>query len=487
MKNHSISESSSTRAIKGLMIRINSTSSLRDSMFEDATDYFIKQPEVAAQKMALAEDVLKAEQRVLKNTAAVNSDKLDAKVKQCQKILQAYEAELDNERLARVRKINAICDDILSLCTGKNTAETNRKFAKVLGTLSLITPTLIKASLDYKKQNKPFYQAVLSLKLLDQLLADKRLDNEYILQRIPQKNVENDELSSFRLEVQRPLIIASLLIDVGNYHPEAQKILQGDLGDKDEYRVLEKADRLALLKCSHIHSLNYITHGLGLDKYIGHLKDERSVFNKQEEDKSSFIRFLLISALSPKQGLGNLVKVPHIYTSVILSTKRSFSYESLPKAFVMLSKGVENKVLSKEVVTSLLTITGIFPQGFGIGYIPKSADGFDLNHYEYAIVNSLYPKDPQTPNCRIATKGLVFNSSGQDCSIEPSNNLYFIIARKKLEKIDKVRLKEILSKLWGNVEGQQDTVELVPKCWTPYEYFFYAKQQNLWNKQAEDS
>ena len=486
MKNNSISESSSTRGIKVLMKKINSSSPLRDSVFEDAIDYFTKQPEVEARIASLTEDLSKAEQRVSKNTMVENTDKLKTSLKICQKNLKSYELELDNARLARVRKLNTISDEVLSQCSGKNEDETNRKFAKTLGTVSLIAPTLISTSLDYNKQNKAFYQTVLSLKLLDQLLADKQLDNDYILSRLLPKELECDELSSFRLEVQTPLVIASLLMDIGNYHPEAQKILKGDLGDKDEYRLLEQNERITLLKLNHRHSLNYLTDGLGLNKYIGNLKDERDVFNKQEENKFAFIRFLLKGALSPKQGLGGLVKVPHIYTSVILSTKRSFTYESLPRAFVMLSKGVEKKILNKGVVTSLLTITGIFPQGFGIVYIPKSTDGSDLDNYEYAIVNSLYPKEAQSPTCRTATKGLVFNSSGQDCSITPSNNLFFIDARKKLETIDKERLKEILSKLWDNFENLEGELELVPKCWGPYEFFYYAKQQNLWNKQAGD-
>ena len=167
---------------------------------------------------------------------------------------------------------------------------------------------------------------------------------------------------------------------------------------------------------------------------------------------------------------------------MILSTKRNFAYISIPRVFQILNKGVKKGFIDKKAVDSLLKITGIFPQGYGIAYIPQNSKGDYLDRYEFAIVNTLYPQEPYSPICRVATKNQIFIASGRDLHITPENNLYFSIARKKLIKVNPERLKEILSKLWSNFEEWQEQQDLVPKYWQPSEYFSFSKLQNLWNK-----
>ncbi len=480
MNKNTMSESSSTKAISNLVKKVRASSQLKDSMFEEAAGFFAQLPEIKKKSATLEQNLATAQLHLSENTKKNDAEKLKKKLDHCRKQVKDYEAELAERRLTRLHKLKSICDEILSLCIGQNMDATNRKYAKLLGTLALRAPDRENATLQYNQQGQHLYQAVLSLKLLDQLLDDRRINNEYILERSLQN--KNDENSPFRSEVQIPLLITALLQGVGNCHPDAQKILKGETGDQDEFRLLEKNERLELLKCTYQQDLNYLIDGLGVDKYVGHSRIERDLFNQKEEEKLAFIRILLKSAVNPKQGIGNLTKIPQIYTSVALSTKRNSSYASLPRVFLMLNKGVEKNVLSKAVVDSLLKITGVFPQGFGIAYIPKNPDGFDLDRYEYAIVNTLYPKDAQNPICRIATKNLVFTSSGPDLCIGPDNNLHYPAARKKLEKINPERLKEILSQLWNNFEVRQKQVDLIPKCWHPHEYFSCARQQNIWNK-----
>ena len=147
----------------------------------------------------------------------------------------------------------------------------------------------------------------------------------------------------------------------------------------------------------------------------------------------------------------------------------------------MLEKGVEKGVYSPVAVSALLKITGVFPQGFGVTYIPKDSDRQDLDRYEYAIVTGLYPDDPRMPVCRMVTRNLTYNVSAQGCVVSVDNNLYYPTARKKLERISEERLLEILSKLVSNFE-ERKSMALLPKCWHPDEYFSYTKNQNLWNK-----
>jgi len=479
-----MSESSSTRVINNLVTKIHTSSALKDSVYENAANYFSQLPEIKNEWAKLNQNLATAQRNLNNNSKHEQLEKLKKKEMLCLKQLKDFQTHSDELRLNRINKLKCICDDILTQCIGKNEEDTNRKFAKILGTLSLRSPDGGNATLIYNQQCKHLYQAVLSLKLLDQLLKEKLIDNKYILERY----VPGDDGggSFFKSDVQVPLLISALLYDIGQCHPDAQQILKGESGNADEFRLMDNNDRVALLKCNYQHVLDYVKNALGVDKYKGNIKTERDMFNKKEEEKLAFICSLFKNSFKPKQGIGNLIKIPQIYVSVILSTKRNFVYSALPKVFQILSKGVERKAINKEVVNSLLKITGIFPQGFGITYIPKNTEGYDLNTYEYAIVSSLYPKDPQSPICRITTKNLVFYSTGTNLYIEPNNNLYFIEARKKLERISPERLKEILSKLWDNFENRQEQSDLIPKCWHPHEYFSLAKQQNIWNKVVAD-
>ena len=480
MGKNTISESSSTKAISQIAKKIDTSSPLKDSIYEEATIYFSQSSEQEKNLAMLRHSLMVAQKKLSANRKSENTKKLQSKVNQHLKKIKLSESEQKEARISRLHKLKGVCDEILDFCVCQKKEDTNKKIAKLLGTLSLRAPEGVNNALQYNRQHKHLYQAVLSLTLLDELLEDKQISNKYILKWLASQNT--DEASQFRSEVQVPLLMVTLLHNVGTCHPDALQILKGDSGEMDEFRVLNADQRLSLLKCNYHQTLNYLTDGLGLDKYIGGSKAEREVFNQKEKDKFSFMCLLLKSALNPKQGIGNLIKVPQIYTSVVLSTKRNFAYSSLPKTFQILNKGVEKGTISKQAVESMLKITGIFPQGYGITYIPKDSKGNDSDRYEFAIVTKLYPLAAYSPTCRIATKNQVFISSGGDLNIVPTNNLYFADARSKLMKISPERLKGILSKLWSNFEGRQDEIDLIPKCWHPYEYFSYAKQQNIWNR-----
>jgi hypothetical protein len=473
-------ESSSTQAIRNIVKKIDTTSSLKISVYEEATKYFAALPQIEKNLTTLQQDLKDAQQNLSTNSEPDNVKSLKVKVEQNLKKIELFQSKLEKMRLARLHKLRRICEEVLSFCISPNRDDSNKRIAKVLGTISLKAPESINLALQYNRQNQHLYQAVLSIKLLDQLLEEKKINYEYILNRTLSGDIE--EFSQFRSEVQIPLLSISLLHNVGLCHPIARQILKGESGDNDEYRVLSKDERLALLRCNYQQTLNYLTDGLGLDKYMGDSEAERETFNKREEEKSVFIRMLLKSSLNPKQGIGNLIKVPQIYTSVVLSTKRSFTYTSVPKSFQMLNKGIEGGSIDKRVVDSLLKITGVFPQGYGIAFIPQDAMGYDLDRFEFAVVNTLYPQEPSRPICRLVTKNQVFISSGGDLHIAPDNNLYLLDTRKKLMKVSSERLKKILSQLWSDFESRQNELDLIPKCWHPYEFFSIARQQNLWNK-----
>ncbi len=479
----SIGKSTYSKAVSVLVNRIYDATPVADSVYEQAAVYFQQTLAQQAEKTELAQQVMLFEgrqQQVSQRDLAL----VERNLKQAQTEQQSFTQAREEEASVRMAALKRLCRDILDLCQGESVEETNMLSAKLLGTIQLLSPTEGKQVAASNQKSKHLYKAILSLRLLDKLLADGELNNAYVQQRLQaskgQKAVK-DEYHPFRDDVQLPLLMAGLLQDIGTCHPEAQLILKGPEGKADEFRVLDNDERVALLQISYRESLKYVVQGLGLEKYSGNSKQEREQHLKLEAERQNFVVMLLKNAIKPEHGIGNLLKIPQIYTSVVLSTKSSYAYDTLPKVALVLEKGVEKGIYSKVAVDALLAITGVFPQGFGVTYIPKDSDRQDLDRYEYAIVTGLYPADIRQPICRMVTRNLTYNVSAQGCIISVENNLYYPPARKKLEKISEERLLEILSKLVSNFEERKN-MPLLPKCWHPDEYFSYVKNQNLWNK-----
>ncbi|MDX5407258.1 MAG: hypothetical protein LPK11_09510 [Chromatiaceae bacterium] len=479
----SIGKSTYSKTVSVLINRIYDATPVADSVYEQAAVYFQQALAQQAEKTELAQQVMLFEgrqQQVSQRDLAL----VERNLKQAQTEQQSFNQAREEEASVRMAALKKLCRDILELCQGESVEETNMLSAKLLGTIQLMSPTEGKQVASSNQKSKHLYKAILSLRLLDKLLADGELNNAYVQQRLQaskgQKAVK-DEYHPFRDDVQLPLLMAALLQDIGTCHPDAQLILKGPDGKADEFRVLDNDERVALLQISYRESLKYVVHGLGLEKYSGNSKQEREQHLKLEAERQNFVVMLLKNAIKPEHGIGNLLKIPQIYTSVVLSTKSSYAYDTLPKVALVLEKGVEKGIYSKVAVDALLAITGVFPQGFGVTYIPKDSDRQDLDRYEYAIVTGLYPADIRQPICRMVTRNLTYNVSAQGCIISVENNLYYPPARKKLEKISEDRLLEILSKLVSNFEERKN-MPLLPKCWHPDEYFSYVKNQNLWNK-----
>jgi hypothetical protein len=475
-----VGETRYTKELRTLVSKIHDVTPIKDSLYEQAADYFASQAGENEKLIQLNSQ--------LKAAGETESKNAEQRQKKAQSNLKDYQQTLRKDRVERLHSLLKICDQILHLATGKDEQESQRNCARLLGTLLLITPTENRKVGLFNQRTKHLYKAVLSLLLLERMVADNQISNQYVLKHVAQRihsPKDKDEAAQcpYRNHVLIPVLMTALMQDIGQYHPDAQRILKGPNGDLDEFRVLEKDQRLSLLKISYQQTLSYLKTGLGKNAYVGNSKQERDDFNQNEDEKLKFIFTLLKSSLDPQQSIGNLLKVPQVYTSVVLSTKAVYDYEALPKAAMVLEKAAEKGALNKIAVDSFVRIVGYFPQGFGVTYIPKDSDRRDLDRYEYAIVTGLYPDNPQIPNCRTATKNLTFTQFGHSLRIGQENNLYYPQARKKLERMSKERLLEILSKLVSNFEERKE-LDLLPKCWHPYTYFSFAKHQNLWNKKT---
>jgi hypothetical protein len=113
--------------------------------------------------------------------------------------------------------------------------------------------------------------------------------------------------------------------------------------------------------------------------------------------------------------------------------------------------------------------------------MPSGEFGENGECYEYGIVNGLYPKHPEQPTCRIATRKLTFIGYGQNTVVKKTSNLYFTQTAKKLASLSKERLNEILELLSSNSTERKES-DLLPRCWQANEFFSIKANQNLWNK-----
>lgn len=471
--------SAATKVVKDLLNRIYDASAQGLSLYEQAAWYFQGHEEREIANLQQQQQEL---QRRLDDASKGARHKLELRLAEVSQLLKERLKQQQDNRVDRIRLLKQIARQTVQLVRGDSPEETRQLAARALGTIQLLSPTYGKNIAAVNQRHKHLYKAILALLLLDQLLVDKLIKNRYVLAKVADSaNAANDGTDPLTEEVRIPLVMACLLQDIGLQHPKVQQILLGSEGDADPYRALLASERQQLLEISFEQSQLYIQQGLGLDTYIGNSRAERELFNLAEEERQAFTLHLLSCAIKPEDGIGNLLKIPQVYTSVVLPSKQNYSYDSLPKVGPLLKAGVEKGWYPAEIVQSLLTVTGYFPQGYGITYIPKDSDKRDLDRYEYAIVNGLYPPEPEQPICRQVTRNLTFNTFGINLVISAENNLYFPIAQQKLEKISEERLREILSKLVSNFE-ERISMDLIPKCWYPDEFFSYLKNQNLWNR-----
>ena len=473
--------SSFSKAVADIVSLIQSVSPKQDSLYEQAVTYF-NEKEAEEAKLTVV-----TEKRDKLQTDLAQSPKDKDLIKNfefAEKNLKETIKEQTERRHQRYQDAREICIKIIKLSEGESHDDTAVNSAKVLGTILLSSPGEGRKLASLHQKFKPLYKAVLAVRLLDKLLISGHISNKYILKYYDEEtrlSEDPDKLSVFQEEVVLPLMLAAIFQDVGMHHPEARRLLLGPEGKQDEFRLLEGEERMSLLKLNHVHSLDYVTNGLGCRPYIGNSKEEKQAFDAHQKDVLLFIRTILNDAIKPKQGLGNLIKAPQIYTSVILSTKAGYDIRELPKAAILLEQVAKKGAVSEAAAECLVSVIGYFPQGFGLSYIPKDDTNQYLERYEFAIVNGLNPEHPKIPRCRLVTRNLEFVSFGNNAQLSVESNLYFPAVQKKMQKISKERLREILSKLSHDFELRCE-MDLVPKCWQPYDYFTFQNNQNLWNR-----
>ncbi|RDV24703.1 hypothetical protein DXV75_13150 [Alteromonas aestuariivivens] len=467
-------DSNYTQQIKNIIEVVFPKDSGFGSVYEDARHYFGVTPSLIdeiRQLKARIDDYQAAD----KNTPLV--DELKRKLKTCR-------AKLEDERIARLHRIRQIALQILELSEGDTYEETQHLSAKFLGTIMLTTRGAVPNFQRYHQRLKPLYKVVLGLRLTDKLIADEIISHPYLFnyrEALSRYQGNRHWRERWQEEVAIPLVMGALLQDIGLQSPTALDILHGEDRDKDEFRVLDNDERKRLLKLNYHYTLDYLKNGLGIPGYVGNDRTERDAFIARHKAANEFMIEVVKDAFVSKSGIGELLKIPQIYVSILLSTKPDYSRKSLPKGYMLIEQLAKKGSLNAALAEAFIKIVGYFPQGFGITYIPRNEKGFEREQYECAIVTQLNPEHPAEPVCRAVTRNLTYISSGGDEVIRRSSNLFFPANRKKLMRIGRERLQEIMSLLSKDF-NPEDVDELIPSYWEPSNFFATKKHQNLWNK-----
>lgn len=463
-----------TQQVKQLIEQVYPKDNGLGSVYEDARHYFTLTPDLQAHIAELQE----------KLDIAEKSSRQQGLVVQLKKKLKLAKAKFENERLERIDRLESIALRLIALTEDDSYEETQLLSSKFLGTVMLLTRGPEGNFAKVHQRLKPLYKAVLALRLTDKILEGDLIENHYLAKM-------KDAMLRFKgnrhwqerwqTEIAFPIIACAVLQDIGLQAPEAREILLGPENDLDEFRVLDNEPRKTLLKINYSQTMDYLKHGLGIPGYVGNDKEERDQFIRRHKVINQFMQNVMKDAFISKTGVGEIVKIPQIYVSIVLSTKPDYSRKTLPKGYMLIEQLAKKGALNSALAEAFINIVGYFPLGFGITYIPQNEKGIDREQYECAIVTRLNPKSPAEPVCRPVTRNLTYISFGNDEVIKKSTNLFFPANRKKLMRIGRERLTEIMSQLSDNFTP--DAIDdLVPSFWEPSDYFSFKKNQNLWNK-----
>lgn len=484
-----------TADVRRLINRINDRTAHKDSVYDRAAKFFEEYPAIREQLDAFEQQQTEHEAS-MQSASSKKKKEIQAAIDKLKNDRKEFQLLLNKSNQTRHSHLRETCYQVLNLSEDLTFDETLRKSGQFLGTIQLISPTEGIYRAGVNDRHKALYKAILCLRLLDELIISEQINDPFINEFIDGFKGEKyktfqttapEQYQVFTDQIKIAIVSAALLQDIGYEHPRAKHILYGDEENPlDPFRTLALEQRKELLQITFSESNCYVLEGLGVLTYVGNSKEDKEAFAKGEIGKQTLIRRLFKSAVNPKNGIGNLLKVPQLYTSIILSSKESYNYKLLPKVFNVLDLNVERGVCHKKVVECLYKITGMFPQGYGITHIPKALDDSDMEFYEYGVVNYLYPENPEEPICRQATRNLSFISFGHDIVIEKLNNLYFHETTKRFSRVSKQRLVEILEKICSEstFEDRKDQ-DILPRCWFPNDFFSVKHHQKLWNKVSE--
>ncbi|WP_100656809.1 hypothetical protein [Alteromonas flava] len=347
------------------------------SIMGDVSQYFINAARRAKQQLELKVKI--AELQDTTSLAEFQQQELDGLIAQ----LDELQGQADKGRQQRLQRIRKVCQTLNDLCEGKNKQQSQHKTAKFLASLWLLSEQHEGHQQNYHQRLKIPYKMALTLRLVDEVI-------EHQLLRVPNWLTFSDpEIRFHGTEAERqkwfalvaiPALTSALFQDAGLFHPLAIKLLRGNDKSKDPFRVLDNEERTSLLKMNYRFSIDYVTSGLGVDYGTAYATPETQVL------AHATLLELVKDAYKPATGIGELLKIPQIYASVVFSTKQDFQRSEVPKGCMLIDQLAKKGVVSEHLAQAFNRIVGAFPQGYGL----FTADAKNL-------VFGLYPTQMHEP------------------------------------------------------------------------------------------
>ncbi|MEP1554380.1 MAG: hypothetical protein ABJJ44_03135 [Paraglaciecola sp.] len=475
-----LSDSDYTQSVQTLLNQIQQNSTRKDSFFELAQIYYTSCQADAGALRTCQENLKGATEYYLSAETDSKREYAQQQVKKFQHELKLEEHKQFTDRQHRYKCLANICVNILRLTEGKNQQQTELKSSKLLATLFMLSSTDVGKRQCMHQLFKPLYKAVLSLRLLDKLLVEDKLTNTYITSRFdPATRYSKDpgRYSQFQLDVAIPVIIAALLQDVGMQHPETQRLLKGADGTQDEFRILDRETRTLLLIINHEQTQDFIKNGIGISEYEGNDPDKKQRYEKKQANRMKFVFGLLTDAVKPTEdSIGNIIKIPQIYSSFILSTKPIYRFLDLPNVISVLKNSAKHGFICSHACESFIELVGHFPLGLGMLYLlPHKQD-----NYYYAIVTRLNPKHPNSPTCRRVTSLDCDNEDEKDFTLLEDNNLFYEQPKQHLESLSQEALNT-LREIHIHQLSETKLPDYNEGFWNPHRYFSINKHQALWS------
>lgn len=381
-------------------------------------------------------------------------------------------------RVQRWLVLRQLADSLLQLSEGNQPSETLTLSARLFGSLLITALGKKRKTALMEYAYKPCYRAILTLRLLDDLLQHAIIKDPEWQQWYQNRNLTEPDHCPYRQQLQVPVVMACIIQHLGQLNLEAQRILsKQEVASKTE-RALSTEEREQYLALSQQGCLNYLKFGLGDLPYRGNNREERTQHQQQQQHLVTLLQRFITAPANTL--IGSLFKVPQAYTSVVLPGRQRYSYEALPKAPLLLREAVRRAEYDGRLVDRIFRMLGLFPQGYGVVYTPLGDDGKPQQRYEFAIVNSLYPEKPEQPGCRVVSRNQQYRNTGYNINLSTELNLYFKPARDRLKTLPEKRLRELLNVLYQDGDAQYAR-KLLPHCWQPDNFFSLAENQNLWH------
>ncbi len=317
-------------------------------------------------------------------------------IDKCRAAIKTLEPRIVGGYRRRTAMVNELADIIIENTLNEKDAN------KFITTLVLRSPLPSAHSrCPSNEKNKPIYISAWTACLFQRLVEQNLIDDKNILEKVPTMtpSADNEDvlepnpemLNHYICEVLRPIVIASLIHQIGSYSVDASQFYKGN-----RYRLLNDKEREGLIKVIFENTNRYLEYGLG--------KPDQEAFSFQEAEdyKNAVNRYDLTDSIlkgyvKPNNAMGNLLRIPMIYSSFLMSTKPKHDYSIIYKAYDIIKSGIDKELIHAGFGTQFLKMVGQFPLGSGIYFIstesgqPERAIVIGMNPPEYnsAIVKQM--------------------------------------------------------------------------------------------------